>query len=91
MALLAATGDDWMVVTGDGRIRKNKAERESYRRAGLKGLILAPAYQKTAMGRNCGILVAKWDGLAEFTSKIRAPFLVEVSINLSSRYVVLPL
>lgn len=88
---LAATGSDWMIVTNDGRIRKNRAEREAYRRANLKGVLLAPAYQKTEMGRCCGMLVAKWDGLIDFTSKIQAPYLVEASINLSPKYRILPL
>lgn len=91
MGHLAATGEDWMIVTGDGRIRKNRAEREAYRRAGLKGLILAPSYQKTPMGKNCGMLVAKWDDIEDFTSKITAPFLVEISINLTPRHKILPL
>lgn len=91
IAHLGATGEDWMIVTGDGRIRKNRAEREAYRRAGLKGLILAPAYQKHPMGKRCGILVSKWDEIADFTSKISAPFLVEISISLSPKHKVLPL
>jgi hypothetical protein len=88
---LSATGDDWMIVTADGRIRKNKAEREAYRRANLKGVVLAPAYQKTEMGRCCGIMVAKWDDMIDFTSKISAPYLVELSINLTPKFKVLPL
>jgi len=78
-------------VTGDGRIRKNRAKREAYRRANLKGVVLAPAFQKTEMGRCCGIIVAKWDGLIDFTSKITAPYLVEASINLSPKFKILPL
>lgn len=38
MAYFAGTGDDWLVVTGDKRIHKNKAERAVFRQAGLKGL-----------------------------------------------------
>lgn len=86
---LASTGDDWLVVTGDGRIRKNKPEREAYHRAGLKGVVLAPAYQKSPMGRSCGMIVARWDDLIDFTSRIRAPYLVELSINLGSKFGVL--
>ena len=88
---LETTGDDWLVFSGDGRIRKNRAEREAYRRAQLKGVILAPAYQKTDMGRCCGIIVARWDGLLGFVQHIQPPYLVELSINLSSKFRVLPL
>ena len=88
---LSSTGDEWLVVSGDGRISRNKAERAAYRRAGLRGVVLAPAYQKTPMGRCCGILVAKWDGLLDFINSIEPPYLVEMSINLTPRYKVLPL
>ena len=88
---LSSTGYDWLVFTGDGKIRKNKAAREAYRRANLKGVVLAPAFQKTPMCKCCGVIVAKWDSLLDFTSRIEAPYLVELSINFSSRYKVLPI
>lgn len=88
---LSATGEDWIVFTGDGRIRKNPAEREAYRRAKLKGVILAPAYQRTKMSRCSGMIVAKWDYVLETTSRLTAPYLVEMSINLSPKMKVLPL
>jgi hypothetical protein len=91
MKYLSRSGDDWLIFTGDGRIRKNRAEREAYRRANLKGVVLAPAYQKTPMGRCCGIIVAKWDSLLDFTNRIEAPYLVELSINLSPKYKILPI
>lgn len=88
---LAASGDEWLIFTGDGKIRRNRAEREAYRRANLKGVVLAAAYQKTAMGKCCGMIVANWDSLLEFSSRIQPPYLIEVSINLSGKYKVLPL
>ena len=88
---LTQSNEDWLIVTGDGRLRKNRVEREAYRRAGLRGVVLAPAYQKTPVGRCCGILVAKWDDLVDFTGRIEPPYLVEVSINLQPRFKLLPL
>lgn len=85
------TREEWLVVTGDGRIHRNRAEREAFRRAGLRGVVLNPAYQKTPMGRCCGMIVFKWDELIAFTNKIDPPFLVEMSINLSSRFKILPI
>lgn len=82
---------DWIVVTGDGRIRKNRAEREAFRRAGLRGIVLAPAYQKTDMGRCCGMIVVRWDGLMAFANAIQPPYLIELAVNLGTRYRVLPL
>jgi hypothetical protein len=91
ISYLQETKDEWLVVTGDGRIQKNRAEREAFRRAGLRGVVLNPAYQKTPMGRCCGMIVAKWDDLISFTDRIEPPFLVEMSINLTSRFKLLPL
>jgi hypothetical protein len=88
---LRDSGEEWTVVTGDTRIRKNRAEREAFRRARLRGVVLSPAFQKTEMGRCCGMLVARWDDLMTFTSSIQPPYLVEVALNLGSRYKVLPL
>ena len=39
----------WVVVTGDGRLSRNKPERVAFRSAGLFGFVLAPAYQKTPL------------------------------------------
>jgi hypothetical protein len=89
--LLSETGEEWLVVTGDGRLARNRAEREAFRRAGLRGVVLAPAYQKTPMARRCGVLVANWDNLQDFIARIDPPFLVEMKINLSSTFRVLPL
>jgi hypothetical protein len=86
---LSATGEDWLIFTSDGRIRKNAAEREAYRRAKLKGVVLAPPFEKNQMGKCCGIIVAKWDDMVDFTSKIAAPYLVEMSISLSPKMKVL--
>lgn len=85
------TGKEWLVFTGDARIQKNKAEREAFRRAGLRGVVLNAAYQKTPMARCCGMIVAKWDDLADFTNRIEPPFLVEMSINLHPKFRLLPL
>ena len=86
MNTLAATGKDWLIFTGDRRILKRHAERDAFRRAGLKGVILAPAYQKTTMCRRCGIVVAKWDDLIAFTATLKPPYFVELSINLNQSY-----
>jgi len=44
--MLDKSKEDWIVITGDGRIERNKAERTAFRQAMLKGFVLAPAYQR---------------------------------------------
>jgi hypothetical protein len=88
---LAQSGDDWLVMTGDGRIQKNRAERFAFRQAGLKGLVFAPAFQKIAMNQRASFLLWRWpdiEGIARLTA---APFLFELPANRSSRLRPLPL
>ncbi len=83
---LAAGGADWLVVTGDGRIGRNRA----FRRARLKGLVLAPAYQKTPINQQAAILIWRWPEV-ETLLEIEAPFLFELPITRSGKIRSLPL
>jgi hypothetical protein len=87
---LASTGDEWLVVTGDQRIRKNKAEAQAFRRAHLRGIILASAYQRTPMHRCCAVIVYQCPTLFETIRKFDPPFMLEMSINFSGRFKQLP-
>lgn len=52
IALLAGTGKDWIVFTGDLRIARNKPEQVAFQRAGLFGFALAPGFQLKSMPVN---------------------------------------
>lgn len=41
--------NDWIFVTGDGRVLKNRATRTALLSARTHGFVLAPAYQKTPL------------------------------------------
>jgi hypothetical protein len=58
--LLSKDKQVWMVVTGDGRILRNKPERAAFRAAGLSGFVLAPAYQKTPVHQIASFLLWRW-------------------------------
>ena len=79
-------GSDWLVVTGDHRLSRNKAERIAFQRARLKGVVLANAYQKSPMSRRCAALIAQWPRLIETMAQLEPPVLLEISINLSGRF-----
>ena len=91
MAYLAGSGRKWLVVTGDGRIARNKAERMAFRQAGLAGIVLDPAYQKTPVGRCCGMLIARWDEMMAVTRPLAPPYLFSLPINLGSKFRQLPI
>ena len=89
--MLADSGEEWVVITGDGRIQRNKAERAAYRQAGLKGFVLAPAYQKTPLHEAAALLVWRWPTMEDLLRLIQAPALNEVPINRNSGFRSLPL
>ena len=89
MAYLADTGDDWLVVTGDRRIQKNKAEHAAFRQARLKGFVLAPGYQTTKIHQQASLLIWRWpdiDGLL----KLAPPFLFEIPMHQQAGFRQLP-
>jgi hypothetical protein len=72
---------DWIVVTGDQRIRKNLAERAAWIRAGLKAFVLASAYQKTPVHQCCAVLLWRWPEMERFISLATGGSMFELSIN----------
>jgi hypothetical protein len=78
---LAADGPDWIVVTGDQRIRKNMAERTAWIRAQLKGFALASAYQKTPVNQCASTILWRWPEMESFISLAAPGSMFEMSIN----------
>lgn len=89
MAYLAGTGDDWLVVTGDRRIQKNKAERAAFRQAGLKGFVLAPGYQTTKIHQQASLLIWRWPDIDSLL-KLAPPFLFEIPMHRQAGFRQLP-
>ncbi|TXM92601.1 hypothetical protein FV232_04665 [Methylobacterium sp. WL30] len=90
MAYLVSTGEDWLIVSGDGRLYKNKAERLAYRQAGLKGLVLAPSYQKTPINQQASFLMWRWPEVLDLIKRFEPPFLFEVPMARASKFKPLP-
>jgi hypothetical protein len=89
--MLRQSKEDWIVITGDGRIERNKAERTAFRQAMLKGFVLAPAYQKTPVHQTASILIWRWPDMEKLIQSVAAPALYELPINRSGRFRQLPL
>lgn len=87
---ISSIGEEWLVITGDQRIRKNKAEALAFRQARLRGVVLASAYQKTSMNRCCAVLVDQWPRLYETIRRVDPPFMLELSINFRGNFKLLP-
>jgi hypothetical protein len=90
---MLAERDDgpWIIITGDGRILKNKPERTALRQSGLSGFVLAPAYQKTPLNQVASLLIWRWPEMEQLLGLVAGPALYELPINRSSKPKPLPL
>jgi hypothetical protein len=82
---------DWVVVTADRRITNNTAERAAWNRAGLKGFVLAPAFQKTPMHEQASLLLWRWPAMESFISAAASGSIFELRIGRSSGFKSLPI
>jgi hypothetical protein len=81
---------DWIFITGDARLLKNKAERTALRSSGLYGFILAPGYQKMPDSQVASNLIWKWPEI-ESLIKAVAPAIFEIPASRGSKLKTLPL
>ena len=78
---IEALGKDprpWIVVTADHRLSRIRAEREAFRRAGLKGFLLHRAYQKIKVHQQASILLWRWPELVDVIERFSPPTLIGV-------------
>jgi PIN domain-containing protein len=91
IGMLAREQHIWMVVTGDDRIRKNKAERAAYRSAELSGFVLAAAYQKTPIHQVASFMLWRWPEMEQLFTLVGGAALYELPMSRSSKIKPLPL
>lgn len=87
---LGESSADWIVITGDRRISKNLAERAAWSKAGLKGFVFAPAYQKTPVNQCASILLWRWPEMATFIGSAAAGSMFELPITRKAGFRSLP-
>ena len=91
MSFLNESGADWLVYTADLRIQKNRAERQAFRQAGLKGIVLAPGYQKHKLYQQASLLLWRWPDVEHTIRRFQPPFLFELPANRNGGLRSLPL
>lgn len=83
IADLRASPDDWLVLTGNLRISRNRPERLAYAQANLKGIALAPAFQHMPMHQRASTILWRWPDIENAAARFRPPFLFELPIGRS--------
>ena len=89
--MLSQSAQAWIVITGDGRIQRNKAERAAYRNASLKGFVLAPSYQKLPLNQTAALLVWRWPDIERLAASVAAPALFQLPVNRAAAFRQLPM
>ncbi|MGJ4899445.1 hypothetical protein ACQR2B_31005 [Bradyrhizobium oligotrophicum] len=88
---LGAENAEWIVITGDQRIRRNIAERTAWIKAGLKGFVLSSAFRKKTPVNQCAsVLLWRWPDMRTFILQAAPGSMFELSINRRSGFVSLP-
>lgn len=91
IAHLRREPEEWIFITGDGRVLRNPAERAALRSAGLHGFVLAPAYQRTPIHQMAATIVWKWPEIEELVGLVDAPSMHEIPIGRGRKLRQLPL
>lgn len=86
-SVIAALGDG-LLVSGDVRYARNRARRLACREAGLRVLLLAPAFLRLPMHEQAAALVGRWPEI-EALQGVAGPFLQEVPAGMGDRLRVL--
>jgi hypothetical protein len=73
----------WIVITGDKRIRKNLAERAAW----IKAFVLAPVYQNTPINQGASVLLWRWPQMKAFIEQAAPGSMFELSINRRTGFV----
>ncbi|WP_237476848.1 hypothetical protein [Lichenibacterium dinghuense] len=81
MATLRATGDDWLVLTGDVRISRNRPERLAFTQCNLKGIALAPSFQTMPMHQRASTILWRWPDIENAAARFQPPFLFELPVG----------
>jgi hypothetical protein len=83
-------GKDWIFVTGDLRLLRNKAERAALRGSGLYGFVLAAGYQKMPEHQVASSMIWKWPEI-ENVMKAVGSSIFEIPVSRSAKLKPLPL
>jgi hypothetical protein len=80
--ILALSGAGrWIVISGDRRITKNKAEYHAFRNSRLVGFFLAPALYKAKVIKQAERILALWDRIETLSATVEGGAMFELQIK----------
>jgi hypothetical protein len=77
---------DWIVITFDSRIRKDRANRKAWLEGRLKGFVLASGFQKMPVNQVASILLWRWPEMRRFIGSVAPPSLFELPVKRSGQF-----
>lgn len=71
----------WVVISGDRRIRKNKAEANAFRASKLTGFFLSAGLYKAPLVKQAERILALWNGIEAFADRARPGSMFELPMK----------
>lgn len=73
--------DKWVVISGDRRITRNKAEYHAFRSSRLVGFFLARSLQKASVTKQAERILAQWDNMEAQVEIVRGSAMFELQMK----------
>ena len=73
--------DRWVVISGDRRITRNKAEFEAFRRSRLVGFFLSAGLQKSKVIKQTERILAQWESIEKQFDLVRGSAMFELQMK----------
>lgn len=80
IAALSAEGQ-WIVISADRRIARNKAEQQAFKSSRLVGFFLAPSLQKAKLTKQMERLMAIWETIEKQSELVRGGAMFEIPMK----------
>jgi PIN like domain len=71
----------WIVVSGDTRITRNKAEQMAFRNSRLIGFFLAPSLKKAKLTRQMQRILALWEDIDALSQRVAGGAMFELPMS----------
>jgi hypothetical protein len=71
----------WIVISGDRRIAKNKAEQQAFKGSKLVGFFLAPSLQRSKLTKQMERLMALWETIEKQAELVGGGAMFEIPMK----------